>query len=75
MKEVVYRGKTSIEAGKDSVEVLLPEYVKNLAYDYIVSVTPIGIPRIYGASEVTNASFEIYGGSGVYHWMVHATPK
>jgi hypothetical protein len=69
---VYYRGKTLIEPGKDSVEVLLPEYTKKLAYDYTVSVTPIGKPRVYGASEIVNSSFEIYGGPGVYHWMVHA---
>ena len=66
---VYYRGKAVIVG--DLVKVNLPDYVSSFVYDFTVSVTPISKPRLFGASEVTDGCFEIYGPPGVYHWVVY----
>ena len=50
----------------------LPGYVHKLAYDFTVSVTAIGKPRLCGCSEVEpDGTFLIHGDPGVYHWVVY----
>jgi hypothetical protein len=67
---VYYRGKAKIVNGQ-FVKINLPDYT-SAWYDFTISVTAIGKPRICGADEVFNGSFLIYGDSGVYHWTVYA---
>ena len=68
---VYYRGSVTIT--KKNIVTCLPDYVPRFAYDFTVSITAIGSPRLCGASEVEpDGTFIIYGGPGVYHWVVYA---
>ncbi len=67
---VYYRGKARVVLN-ETVEVTLPDYVKDFAYEFTVSVTAIGEARPCGASLVNDGKFKIYGQPGLYHWMVH----
>jgi hypothetical protein len=70
---VYYRGKGEItENGETTIE--LPNYVDALATDFTVQLTPICknshyIP-VYGASEVANNQFTVYGPTGKFYWLV-----
>lgn len=65
---VYYRGKDIAPT-----TVKLPEYVSKIASDFTVQVTPIGQPRLMGATEVNeHGFFEVYG-DGKFHW--HVTGK
>jgi hypothetical protein len=71
---VYYRGVGNITFG-DSVIVNLPNYVDSLATDFTVSLTPIGRPRVLGASRVKNGKFEVYCLSNEqceFYWTVFA---
>ena len=73
---VYYRGIARIY-NERSVEVSLPEYVKELAYDFTVNITHMfdeendNEPKIYSASSVKNNKFRIYGPSGSIYWHVY----
>ena len=69
---VYYRGKSEITNG-ESVTINLPNYVKDLATNFSVSITAIydGKIKIYNASDVfENGSFTVYGENGKFHWIV-----
>lgn len=68
---VYYRGKAAIAEGQDNTTVVLPDYVDSIATDFTVTLTPIGQPRLLGASEVEAGSFKVYGPPGPFHWHVY----
>ncbi len=60
---VYYRGK-----GEAPITIQLPDYATRIASDFTVQVTPIGLPRMMSASEVSpEGSFQVYG-EGTFHW-------
>jgi hypothetical protein len=69
---VYYRGKGEITNGK-SIDILLPDYVENLATDFTIQITPIysgkKMEQLY-ASEVENNSFTVYGENCKFFWFV-----
>ena len=71
---VYYRGSSSI-TNNESVIVNLPSYVKNLAFDFTVQITPIysGKCVVYNVSEVMHNRFTVYGENGKFFWHVHAS--
>jgi hypothetical protein len=70
---VYYRGKGEIINNKE-VTIQLPDYVKRLANDFTIQITPIysgeKIEQLY-TSEVFNNSFTVYGGNAKFYWLVH----
>ncbi len=68
---VYYRGKGEI-TNDESVEITLPEYVKNF-YNFTVQVTAINSRIVYGASEVEDGKFKVFGYNGKFFWNVQAT--
>jgi hypothetical protein len=70
---VYYRGKGEITNG-ESVNILLPDYVKSLATDFTIQITPIynekKMEQLY-TSEVKNNSFTVYGENTKFFWLVH----
>lgn len=70
---VYYRGESRIV--DKSVEISLPEYVKSLAKDFTVHLTPIyeGVERGTSlmASKVKNGKFTVYGDKGGFSWVVY----
>ena len=68
---VYYRGKGEI-TNDESVEITLPEYVKNF-YNFTVQVTAINSRIVYGASEVEDSKFKVFGYNGKFFWTVQAT--
>ena len=69
---VYYRGKSEIING-NSVEIILPEYVKSFS-NFSVQISPIydGFIKTYNTSEVSDGKFIVYGHNGKFNWMVHA---
>ena len=69
---VYYRGKSSIVNG-ESVEIVLPEYVKAFS-EFTVQISPIydGFIKTYNTSEVSDGKFIVYGKNGKFNWIVHA---
>jgi len=59
---VYYRGKGKIVKNETSVKILLPNYVKNLAYNFTVQVTPIYNGKKFQlyTSDVSDNSFIVY---------------
>lgn len=72
---VYYRGKGHISVSETSVTVELPHYVKSLAADFTVQVTPIykGGLRQLNVSEVSDGQFQVFGEPGPFFWTVHGT--
>ena len=66
---VYYRGESRI-FGR-SIVIQLPEYVESLAKDFTVHVTPIGEPKMLGASRVEKGQFTVYGPPGEFFWVVY----
>jgi hypothetical protein len=70
---VYYRGKGEIVNNKE-VTIQLPDYVKRLANDFTIQITPIysgeKIEQLY-TSEVFNNSFTVYGENAKFYWLVH----
>jgi hypothetical protein len=70
---VYYRGRGEIING-DFVEVKLPKYVKNLATELTVQITPIyegkKITTLLSATEIENNVFRVYGDNCKFHWTV-----
>jgi hypothetical protein len=69
---VYYRGEGEI-VNNNFVTIVLPEYVKYLAKDLSVNVTPIydGKVKTYNCSRVLNNEFKVYGENGHFYWIVH----
>jgi hypothetical protein len=69
---VYYRGKGEI-VNNECMEIALPDYVKNLAFDFTINVTPIYSGKIVtlNASEVENNKFKVYGENAAFHWIVY----
>jgi hypothetical protein len=73
---VYYRGVGEI---KDDImtTIYLPNYVKNLAYDFTIQLTPIFNGKIDKKQLQTtkvnkeNNSFDVYGDSGEFYWHVY----
>jgi len=68
-------GSTGYTGANEYVVVQLPPYVANFAYDFTVQITHISSGKVntYGASEVENNQFTVYGPNGRFFWMVNAT--
>jgi hypothetical protein len=70
---VYYRGEGEITNG-ESVEIHLPEYVRNLATNFTVQITPIysgkRIEQLY-TSRVEGNRFTVYGENCSFYWLVH----
>lgn len=71
---IYYRGKSYIEDSFDSVEVKLPEYIKNFGTDFTINITPIFTKehkvRMLCCTEVENGSFTVHGSPGPFFWTV-----
>jgi hypothetical protein len=70
---VYYRGIGQI-TNNESVIIELPEYVKSLASDFTVHITPIYNGNNIGAlytSKVENNCFRVYGENTEFYWLVH----
>ena len=72
---VYYRGKGRIDSNlDDETEIILPEYVKDLATDFTIQITSIGKESsLYKTSEVNqeNGTFKVFGKSGKFFWHVY----
>ena len=68
---VYYRGKGEI-TNNQSITIDLPPYVKNLAQEFTVQITPIynGSIKVYNSSEVENNKFNVHGENGKFFWEV-----
>jgi hypothetical protein len=74
---VYYRGKATID-NNASVIIKLPDYVKPLATNLSVQVTPIyskdnKLKNVYETSEIENNQFTVYGKNGSFYWTVYGT--
>jgi len=78
---VYYRGQGEITNNK-YVLINLPNYVKNLATNFSIQITPIEefdledekeeqIIKYYSVSKVKNNSFKVYGKNGFFYWHVY----
>jgi hypothetical protein len=72
---VYYRGTSQI-VNNDSIVIDLPAYVKNLATDFTVHLTPIyddtnvNLTTLV-SSKVENNRFTVYGDNCEFCWVVH----
>ena len=70
---VYYRGKGEI-TNDEFVEIKLPNYVKNLASELTVQITPIyegkKVTTILSATEIESNVFRVYGDNCKFHWTV-----
>jgi photosystem II stability/assembly factor-like uncharacterized protein len=70
---VYYRGRGEI-INDEFVEIKLPDYVKNLATELTVQITPIyegkKITTILSATEIVDNVFRVYGDNCKFHWTV-----
>jgi hypothetical protein len=70
---VYYRGRGEI-TNDEFVEIELPKYVKKLAVDLTVQITPIyqgkKITTILSATEIIENVFRVYGDNCKFHWTV-----
>jgi hypothetical protein len=74
---VYYRGKATIE-NNSHIAIQLPNYVKPLASNLSVQITPIhskisSSKNVYETSEVENNAFIVYGKNGSLYWTVYGT--
>lgn len=74
---VYYRGKATIE-NNSHIAIQLPNYVKPLASNLSVQITPIhskisSSKNVYETSEVENNAFTVYGKNGSFYWTVYGT--
>ena len=72
---VFYRGKGTIQNNNSAV-ITLPQYVRKLAYDFTVQLTPIRTsltkPTQLTSSKVIDGLFTVYGANGSFFWLVYA---
>jgi hypothetical protein len=70
---VYYRGRGEI-TNDEFVEIELPAYVKNLAVDLTLQITPIyegkKIMTILSATEIIDNAFRVHGDNCKFHWTV-----
>ena len=70
---VYYRGRGEI-INDEFVEIKLPDYVKNLATDLTIQITPIyqgkKITTVLSATEIQDNAFSVYGDNCKFHWVV-----
>jgi hypothetical protein len=70
---VYYRGKSEI-TNDEYVEIDLPDYVCELAYNFTIQITPIykkgRATPIFSTSEIENNKFTVYGTNGAFFWFV-----
>ena len=70
---VYYRGKSQIN-NNIYTTIQLPEYVKNLATNFTIQITPIysgkELKQLY-TTEIKDNSFQVYGENCEFYWMVH----
>jgi photosystem II stability/assembly factor-like uncharacterized protein len=70
---VYYRGRGEI-TNDEFVEIKLPAYVKNLANELTVQITPIyegkKITTILSATEIKDNAFNVHGSNCKFHWTV-----
>jgi hypothetical protein len=68
---VFYRGQGEITNNHNAV-VYLPDYTKNLAFDFTIYVNAIydGTIKMYNFTEIENNSFQVYGENGKFNWLV-----
>jgi hypothetical protein len=70
---VYYRGRGEI-INDELVEIRLPKYVKSLAVDLTVQITPIyqgkKITTILSATEIEDNAFRVYGDNCKFYWTV-----
>ena len=73
---VYYRGDATIPTGSKSIRIDLPSYVRALATDFTIQITPIynastmTVPQ-YVTSRVVDNAFTVYGPPGEFFWHVH----
>jgi hypothetical protein len=71
---VYYRGTSEI-TNNDSITIYLPDYVKNLATEFTVKITPIYDGNLekgqYFSSRVANNKFTVYGPNGKFSWHIN----
>ena len=69
---VYYRGKGEITNG-EYMQVILPDYVDSLAFDFTLQITPIYNGKIVtlNAGEVEDGIFRVYGENSKFHWTVY----
>lgn len=76
---VYYRGEGAIMEGEKKVSITLPAYVKNLANELTVHLTPVlndedmedEAPLNLRSTRVRDNSFTVYANKAVaFHWMV-----
>jgi hypothetical protein len=71
---IYYRGKNEI-TNNEYCEVILPDYVLEIGYNFTIQLTPIysgkKIEQLY-SSEVVNNSFFVYGENTKFFWLLHA---
>jgi hypothetical protein len=72
---VFYRGKGTIQ-NNHSATITLPQYVRKLAYDFTVQLTPIRTSPTKSSqltsSKVIDGVFTVYGANGSFFWLVYA---
>jgi hypothetical protein len=72
---VFYRGKGTIQNNRSAV-ITLPRYVRKLAYDFTVQLTPIRTSPTKStkltSSSVIDGKFTAYGANGSFFWLVYA---
>jgi hypothetical protein len=72
---VYYRGQAEIQEGQNSATVILADYVKYLATNFTIQITPIytGVKRTenYEVSKVVDGVFNVYGPPGEFFWHVY----
>jgi hypothetical protein len=69
---IYYRGESKI-TNNDHIVVSLPDYVKNIGYDFTVQITTIftgKLNQVFSASRVKNNQFTVYGENGEFFWLV-----
>jgi hypothetical protein len=72
---VYYRGRGEI-TNDTCVEILLPEYVADIATNFTIQICDIYdgvVPKTYSTGEVINNRFMVYGLNGRFSWEVRGS--
>jgi len=70
---VYYRGEGIIYPESACTEIVLPDYVKDLATDFTIQITAIGSNNCLYTSRVDQilGTFKVFGNPGSFFWHVH----
>ena len=71
--ELIYRGTGEIIDNEKNI-ISLPDYVKELGFNFTVQITGIysnGKINIYNSSNVIDGKFTVYGENGQFFWTVY----